>query len=62
MADEQTNSTFSRSEKLAAVAREIALRRRNYPKWVASGKMNATAAEREIAIMIEIAKDYGGHG
>ena len=53
---------FTREQKLKAVAREIALRRNVYPKKVRDGKMTSTEAERELAVMTEIAKDYGGHG
>ena len=53
---------FTRSEKLKAIAREIALRRNVYPKKVKSGWMPQAEADYEIAIMVAIAKDYGGHG
>lgn len=35
----------------AAAKREITMRRRVYPRWVASGRMTADAAGREIAAM-----------
>ena len=41
---------------LAACAeREAKMRRRVYPRWVESGRMTAAQAEREIAMMEEIA-------
>lgn len=39
------------ADQIAAVRREIALRRRVYPKWVEAGRMKAEAADREIAAM-----------
>lgn len=53
---------FSREEKLKEIAREIAFRRNVYPKQVARKVMSGNEADRRIAIMLEIAKDYGGHG
>jgi len=46
------------SEKLKCIEREIALRRRVYPKWIASGKLKQEKADREIAVMEAIAVDY----
>ena len=53
---------FTREEKLSEIVREIALRRSVYKRQIYDGRMTAIEAERRIAIMIEIAKDYGGHG
>jgi hypothetical protein len=59
----QKNVTeFSREEKLKEIAREIALRRRVYPNRVMTHRLSKAAADRQIAIMVAIAKDYGGHG
>jgi hypothetical protein len=33
-----------------------------YPIRIATKKMTQQQADRQIAIMLEIAKDYGGHG
>ena len=38
-------------EMLAEVEREIALRRRVYPRWVSQGKMKQHQADRKIATM-----------
>lgn len=38
-------------EQIACVEREIAMRRRVYPRWTAAGKMKPEAAEREINVM-----------
>ena len=54
MADQQ----FTAADKLAAVRREITMRRRVYPRWVLSGKMTQAKADGEIAVMEQIAADY----
>jgi hypothetical protein len=41
----------SLSDQLQSVRREIALRKRVYPRWIASGKMTPELATREIAAM-----------
>lgn len=49
------------AQQVAAVAREIALRRNVYPGWVARGKMKQEEAEHQIAAMnavIDTLKDY----
>jgi hypothetical protein len=52
---------FSREEKLKEIAREIALRRRVYPNRIMTHRLSKETADRQIAIMMAIAKDYGGH-
>jgi len=37
--------------------REVALRRRVYPRWVEAGRMKAHHAERQIALMEAIAAE-----
>ena len=44
------------AEQLAAVEREIALRRRVYPNWVAAKKMSQDKADKEIAALEAVAK------
>ena len=44
--------------KLREIDRELAMRRSVYPHWVLSRRMDAGAAERQIAIMEAIADDY----
>jgi hypothetical protein len=44
--------------KLAEIRREISMRRRLYPGWVAKGTMHQVTADRQIAIMEAIASDY----
>ncbi len=48
----------SREEKIAALAREIELRERVYPRYVSERKMTKAKAEREIEIMKAILADY----
>ena len=38
-------------EQIRCVARELALRRNVYPKWVEKGRMKQDAADKEIATM-----------
>jgi hypothetical protein len=46
------------AEKLACARRELAFRRRVYPRFVSEGRMTAVEAEREIAMMAAIVGDY----
>ena len=46
------------AEKLVALKREVALRRRVYPKWVKDGRMKIRDAEYQIKVMEEIVADY----
>jgi hypothetical protein len=50
--------TFTAEEKFKAAAREWERRLRVYPKWVEQLRMTADKAERETALMAEIADDY----
>lgn len=50
--------TFTTADKRASIEREIKMRRRVYPRWVADRKMSQTQADREIAVMEAIAADY----
>jgi len=42
---------LSLDEQVAAVIREIGLRKRVYPRWVCIGKLSQTKADHEIAAM-----------
>ena len=53
---------FSREEKLREISREIALRRNVYRRRIEKHEMTVAQAERQLAIMLAIARDYGGHG
>ena len=49
---------YTAAEKLACAERELKMRVRVYPRWVAGGKMSQAKADAEIAIMREIVADY----
>jgi hypothetical protein len=49
---------FSFEQKLAAVKREIAFRKRVYARRVGDGKMTQALADEQIAVMEAIAADY----
>lgn len=57
-----TEVRFSDEEKRQCAEREAKMRRRVYPRWVADGRMKQEQADREIAIMDEIARDYRSKG
>jgi len=42
---------ITKDQMIASVKRELAMRKRNYPKWVAAGKMKQDAADHEVACM-----------
>lgn len=50
--------TYSTSDKLIVVERELKMRRRVYPRRVADGRMTQPQADFEIAVMEAIAEDY----
>lgn len=45
------NSSIPLADQLAEVERELSMRERVYPKWVQSGRMKVTEADRQIARM-----------
>lgn len=51
-------NTVDAATKLAAVEREIAYRRRVYPRLVAEGKMTQRLASLQIDTFVAIAADY----
>lgn len=51
-------SPFTATDKLRAVRRELALRQNVYRKKVIAGTMTQAAANRELAIMQAIERDY----
>jgi len=57
MPDRQTR--FTAREKMRAAQREAGYRRFVYPKRIDAGKMTQAKADEEIALMDEIAADYG---
>lgn len=46
------------ADKLACAKRELKMRERVYPRWVADGRLTAEHAAREIAAMAAIVTDY----
>lgn len=50
--------TISNADKLKCAERELTMRSRIYPGWVAGGKMSAGKAAHEIACMKAIVGDY----
>jgi hypothetical protein len=52
---------YTKEQKLAEIAREIAFRRNVYAKKVRQGEMSQQESDQRIGIMLEIAVDYGGH-
>lgn len=51
MSDMFVDSPIPTSAQMACVEREIAMRRRVYPRWVADGRMTQAKADAEIAAM-----------
>ena len=49
---------FTNAEKHECAQREVKMRRKVYPRWIAMGKMDQLEAMRQIAIMEAIASDY----
>jgi hypothetical protein len=44
-------SAISLDDQVKEVKREIAMRKRVYPRWVAQGKMDKALADKKLAIM-----------
>ena len=51
-------SEFTDQQKLDCIERELAMRRRVYPRWISRLKMEEAEARRQIAMMEAIAADY----
>lgn len=49
---------YTATQKLAAIDREIKLRRRVYPRLITDGTMTDGFAAMQIEIFVEIADDY----
>lgn len=50
--------TFTAQQKREAVEREVKMRQRVYPRWIADGRMTNAKADHEIKVMETIAEDY----
>ena len=46
--------TITLAEQIACVERELAMRRRAYPKWVTAKRMSQESADREITAMTAV--------
>jgi hypothetical protein len=46
------------AEKLQCLERELRLRRRNYHRFIATGRMSVRKASYELAVMCAIVDDY----
>lgn len=55
-----SDPTITLSDQLAAVQREIAMRRKAYPRWVSLGRMTQPQADREIAAMQAVRDTLAG--
>lgn len=53
-----TTRKYSAAEKRECAERELKMRLRVYPRWVADGKMSRQDADREIELMRQIEADY----
>lgn len=49
---------ISTSEKLKEIERELAQRRRVYPRLIDAGKLSRATADRQTAILEAIREDY----
>lgn len=49
---------FTAEQKRACAERELKMRERVYPRWIADGRMSLAKADEEISLMREIAADY----
>ena len=52
--------SITRADKIAALKREIALRKNVYPKRIELRRMSQEKADQEIAVMEAILRDYIG--
>lgn len=50
--------TPSIDQKITCLAREVAMRKSAYPRWVTGGKMSQATATAEIETMDSILGDY----
>jgi hypothetical protein len=50
--------SYTDAEKLKEIEREITIRRKIYPSWIAQNRLSYATAEKQLAILQEIAEDY----
>ena len=51
-------ATITADDKFTCAEREVKMRKKVYPRWVADGRMSEGKAALEIQIMEAIASDY----
>jgi hypothetical protein len=54
----ETVNAVTAAEKLACAERELRLRRRNYHRFIATGRISVRKASYELAVMRAICEDY----
>jgi hypothetical protein len=57
-----TERKFTNEELATCAKREVGQRKWVYPRWIANGKLTQTKADREIAMMEEIARVFEALG
>lgn len=50
----EVKERFSLQDLISCASREVAMRQRLYPRWVAEGRMTREKAAREVDLMQEI--------
>lgn len=58
MSDLAPPPPVTKADKRHCLKRELALRKRHYPRWVAGGRMPQGEADREIEVLSAILADY----
>jgi len=53
---------YTDAEIVRELAREIAMRRALYPYQVKTGRLTQVESDRRINIMLQLAREHGGHG
>lgn len=55
-----SDQTFSLTDQLAEVQREIGMRRKAYPRWISLGRLTQERADRGIAAMEAVRDTLAG--
>jgi hypothetical protein len=56
LGDEETHPLIALAEQIAEAQRELALRKKCYPQWINTGKLEAGDAKYQIRVMEEIVR------
>jgi len=59
---EVSSYIYTDAEVVRELAREIAMRRALYPHQVKTGKLTQEESDRRINILLQLAREHGGHG